>query len=77
MNGEVYRFADTRDLRRFVQAPHLWCGVVRDPVSGRRFFPSAASPCAYWVGGPYYFESEANKAAFVDDPKKYEVVRAM
>lgn len=77
VNGEVYRFANEKGLRRFMQAPHLWSGVVRDPVSGRRFLPSAATPCAYWVGGPYYFESEANKAAFVEDPKKYEVVRAM
>lgn len=77
VNGEVYRFANEKALRRFMQAPHLWCGVVRDPVSGRRFLPSSLTPQAYWVGGPYFFESESTKAAFVDDPKKYEVVRAL
>lgn len=77
VNGEVYRFANERDLRRFMQAPHLWCGLVRDPVNGHRFFPSANTPSAYWVGGPYFFESEDTKASFVGDPKKYEVVRAL
>ena len=77
VNGEVYRFANEKDLRRFMQAPHLWCGLVRDPVTGRRFYPSSLTPAAYWVGGPYYFESDSTKAAFVEDPKKYEVIRAL
>lgn len=77
VNGEVYRFAEERTLRRFMIQPELWCGVVRDPVSGNVFLPSSRSPQAYWVGGPYFFESEATKAAFVDDPHKYQVVRAL
>jgi YHS domain-containing protein len=77
VNGEVYRFADEKDMRRFMEAPQLWCGTVRDPITGERFLPSGKSPCAYWVGGPYFFMSDANKDAFVADPKKYEVVRAM
>lgn len=77
VNGEVYRFANERDLKRFMDAPHLWSGLVRDPVSGERFLPSGKSPCAYWVGGPYYFVNERDKDAFVADPKKFEVVRAM
>jgi hypothetical protein len=32
---------------------------------------------AYWIGGPYLFESEANKQAFIDDPHKYEIIRRM
>ena len=77
VNGEVYRFANARNLRRFMQGPALWCGLVRDPVSGERFWPSARSPEAYWVGGPYFFASEYTKAQFIGDPKKYEVVRAI
>ena len=77
VNGEVYRFAGPRTLRRFVEAPHLWCGMVRDPVTGERFWPSAISPEAYWVGGPYFFRSDSTKEAFVTNPKKYEVVRTM
>jgi YHS domain-containing protein len=77
VNGEVYRFSSFRTLQRFVHSPELWCGLVRDPVSGRRFLPSARSPECYWVGGPYFFESEVTKDAFVSDPKKYEIIRRM
>ncbi len=77
VNGEVYRFASERTLRRFMQAPALWCGLLRDPVTGERFWPSAGSPQAYWFGGPYFFASEDAKAKFVAEPKKYEVVRAL
>lgn len=77
VNGEVYRFAGERTLKRFEQAPELWCGELRDPVSGARFWPSARSPEAWWVGGPYFFASDSNKTLFVNDPKKYEVVRAL
>ena len=58
-------------------APELWCGVVRDPVTGERFLPSARSPQAYWVGGPYFFSSDSTKSRFVDEPKKYEVIREL
>jgi YHS domain-containing protein len=76
VNGEVYRFADERTLQKFVLAPALYCGLVRDPVCGTRFLPSTRTPAAYWVGGPYFFSSDSTKAAFVEDPKKYEIVRA-
>lgn len=77
VNGEVYRFSEERTLRRFMQHPELWCGELRDPVSGQRFVPSAFSPQAYWVGGPYFFESESTKSAFVDDPHRFQVLREM
>jgi YHS domain-containing protein len=77
VNGEVYRFGGERTLRRFMLSPALWCGLVRDPVTGNKFRPSMQSPQAYWVGGPYFFESEETKAAFVDDPHRYAVVRAL
>ena len=57
--------------------PDLFCGIVRDPVTARRFVPSANSPQAYWVGGPYFFESESTKTTFVADPQKYQVLREM
>jgi YHS domain-containing protein len=77
VNGEVYRFANERNLQRFMRTPDLFCGVVRDPVTAHRFLPSANSPQAYWVGGPYFFESESTKAAFVDDPQRFQVLREM
>jgi YHS domain-containing protein len=75
VNGEVYRFATERNLRRFMLAPTRWCGPVRDPVTGRVFQPHAGSAEAYWIGGPYYFESDSSKARFVEDPHRFEVIR--
>ena len=77
VNGEVYRFGSRRTLRRFMESPALWCGIVRDPVTGHRFMPSTKSAEAYWVGGPYFFESDSTKALFVDAPHRYEVVREL
>jgi YHS domain-containing protein len=77
VNGEVYRFASERTLERFVREPALWCGMVRDPVTGRRFLPSLESPHTYWIGGPYFFETEASLAAFVEDPFRWQVIRRM
>lgn len=77
VNGEVYRFSSEANLKRFMKTPTAWCGLLRDPVTGHRFMPTKKSPEAYWVGGPYYFESDSTKAAFVEDPQKYQVIRRM
>ena len=55
VNGEVYRFGAERTLKRFVDDPELWCGLLRDPVSGERFLPSTRSPRVYFVGGRFKF----------------------
>ncbi len=77
VNGEVYRFGSERTLERFRQEPVLWCGLLRDPVSGERFVPSTRSPEAYFVGGPYFFASDSTHDAFLQDPGKYEIKRAL
>lgn len=75
VNGEVYRFGSTETKRRFEADPALYCGLLRDPVTARRFSPSALNPRFDWFGGPYIFEHDSTRAAFMDDPLKYEVVR--
>jgi YHS domain-containing protein len=75
VNGEVYRFSSEKNLRRFMMTPRNWCGTVRDPVSGRVFMPTKRSREAYWIGGPYYFESDSTYARFADDPHKFEIIR--
>jgi YHS domain-containing protein len=77
VNGEVYRFSSTATLRQFMKAPTRWCGMLRDPITGSRFMPSPRSPEAYWIGGPYFFESDSTKSLFIDDPHKYEIIRRM
>ena len=77
VNGEVYRFGAEKTLRRFMQEPELWCGLLRDPVNGSRFLPSTHSPRVYFVGGPYYFASDSTRDRFLGDPGHFEVKRAM
>ena len=77
VNGEVYRFASPHNLRLFKRSPTRWCGLLRDPVTGRRFMPSSLSPRLEWTGGPYYFASDSSRASFVKDPARYQVIRRM
>jgi YHS domain-containing protein len=77
VNGEVYRFANDRTLTRFAHEPELWCGLLRDPVSGERFLPSTRSPRVWFTGGFYYFASDSTRDRFVDDPQRYEVRRLL
>jgi YHS domain-containing protein len=75
VNGEPYRFADAGTLRRFRREPALYCGLLRDPVSGVRFWPQARSPRAEWKGEPYFFAGESTRAEFQRAPQRYEVRR--
>ena len=77
VNGEVYRFGAARTLRRFMEEPELWCGLLRDPVNSLRFLPSTRTPRVYFIGGPYYFSSDSTRDRFLDDPSRYEVKRAL
>ena len=77
VNGEVYRFGGERTMKRFVDEPPLWCGLLRDPVNGERFVPSTRSPWVFFTGGPYYFSSDSTRDLFVQDPARYEVRRAL
>ena len=77
VNGEVYRFGGEKTLRRFMEEPELWCGMLRDPVNSQRFIPSTRSPRLYFVGGPYFFSSDSTHDHFLVDPAKYEVKRAL
>ena len=75
VNGEPYRFANPATLRRFRRAPALYCGLLRDPVTGLRFWPSARSPRLEWKGGPYFFAGDSTRAEFERAPQRYEVKR--
>jgi YHS domain-containing protein len=75
VNGEPYRFASLATLRRFRRDPVRYCGLLRDPVTGMRFWPSAHSPRAEWKGAPYLFDSDSTFAEFQRAPQRYEVKR--
>ncbi len=75
VNGEYYRFSRTETMMRFVTDPVRFCGVLRDPVTGARFWPSHHSPRCDWDNAPYFFSSDSTRAEFLKDPKKYQVLR--
>ncbi len=75
VNGEIYRFGSAATLQRFVAAPALYCGLLRDPVTGVRFWPSMRSPRFDWNGSPYYFANPANRETFAHNPLHYEIKR--
>jgi len=75
VNGEIYRFARPATLERFRREPVRWCGILRDPVSGRRFIPDRFSPHLAYKDGPYFFASDSTHAAFRADPERYAIHR--
>jgi YHS domain-containing protein len=75
VNGEWYRFADRADLERFRRRPALYCGLLRDPVSGLRFRPTPRSPRVDWDGSPWFFAADSTRALFEREPKRWEVKR--
>jgi YHS domain-containing protein len=75
VNGEIYRFAGPVTLARFRRAPLRWCGILRDPVSGVRFLPDAASPRCDMADGPYFFATDSTLRAFCADTARYAIRR--
>ena len=75
VNGEIYRFARVATLARFRNDPTRWCGILRDPVSGVRFFPDRFSPRIPTTESPYFFESDSTALAFRKDPEQYAIHR--
>jgi YHS domain-containing protein len=75
VNGEIYRFASHLTLRRFRRDPARWCGLVRDPVSGRIFVPTPESRRFAYRDGPYFFASDSSYRVFRADPEKYAIHR--
>jgi YHS domain-containing protein len=76
VNGEVYRFSRSETLGRFRRDPVRWCGILRDPVTGVRFFPSHRSPRYDLADGPYFFFSDSSRGAFVADTARFAIHRS-
>jgi YHS domain-containing protein len=75
VNGEIYRFAGKGTLAKFRREPLRWCGILRDPVTGVRFFPDRWSPRVDYRDGPYFFASDSAAGAFKSDPERYAIHR--
>ena len=75
VNGEIYRFSKRWTLERFRADPLRWCGILRDPVDGRRFLPDRLSPRYAYRDGPYFFVGDSSLTAFKADPERYAIHR--
>ena len=70
----VAKETPTVTVKGFKKEPGNYLDKVLDPVSGKEFTISATAPNTSYKGGLYYFESDANKAAFEKEPAKYAKV---
>jgi len=75
VNGEIYRFSRAETRERFRRDPVRWCGILRDPVTGVRFFPDRWSPRVDYRDGPYFFASDSTAGAFKSAPERYAIHR--
>ena len=73
LNYEAWFFADDRSRDRFAADPLANCGLLTDPVSKQRFRPQRGAPLAHHGGVAFYFESDANRALFEQDPERYRL----
>lgn len=73
LNWEAYFFADLESKQRFLGDATRYCGLLTDPITRRRFRPSAQSPQAEFRDVRYYFESELSRARFESDPEMYRL----
>ena len=73
LNYEAFLFGDLHTRERFQSDPILYCGLLTDPVSKRRFRPSEASPRMRVEEVTYYFHSEDNRLRFEADPEAFRL----
>jgi YHS domain-containing protein len=73
LNWEAYFFGDPWEKERFLSDPVVYCGLLTDPISRRRFRPRPDSPRFRHGEVTYYFENEANRALFEEDPETFRL----
>ena len=75
VNHEIFFFSSAEQKEVFDREPFRHCGPVTDPVSRKRFTPTADSPRRDFMERPYYFDSEATLAMFAATPDSFAVPR--
>lgn len=73
LNYEAFFFADAWERERFLSDPVLYCGLLTDPISRRRFRPTPASPRIGHGEVTYYFESDEHRLVFEQDPEAHRL----
>lgn len=75
VNDQLVYFCCAGCPEAFKKEPGNFMGKVLDPVSGKEFNIAADSPKVEQGTAVYYFENDANKAAFEKEPAKYIKVK--
>jgi YHS domain-containing protein len=71
VNHEIFYFSGAEARSKFMKDPARYCGYVTDPISTRRFRPTAKSPRFEFDGHPYFFQSDSTMKKFKDEPQLF------
>ncbi len=74
---DLFYFADAASQARFDQDPLRWCKRLTDPVTLKRFKPTAASPHLRHMGRLYWFASDSTRMAFRAAPDSFALRKGM
>lgn len=74
---DVFYFSGAWERELFRLDPLRYCRRLTDPVTLRRFAPSRKSPHIEWNRRPYYFASDATRAAFASAPDSFAIRKGM
>lgn len=73
LNYEAFFFGNLWTRERFVSDPVVYCGLLTDPVSRKRFRPTEDSPRSRHEQVTYFFENEELRQRFLEDPEAYRL----
>jgi YHS domain-containing protein len=74
---DLFYFADAASQARFEKDPLRWAKRLTDPVTLKRFAPTARSPRATHMGRRYWFASDSTFAAFQAMPDSFALRKGM
>ena len=75
VNHELFYFADTLEVRKFLADPPRFCGPLTDPVFEGRFVPEQTSPRLVHENTLYYFPDDETRAIFAAQPDSFATPR--
>ncbi len=74
---DLFYFADAASRARFEADPLRWAKRLTDPVTLKRFQPTARSPRTTYRGRRYWFASDSTRTAFRAAPDSFAVRKGM
>jgi len=77
LNWEIFMFSSEKARHEFDRRPLKYCGLLTDPVSQKRFQPTAKSPHSAFMGRTYYFTSDSTRATFTATPDSFAMRKGM